>query len=149
MTFPDICNYIIRHNLDTASRKKNLIHKRMYLYAYLYYNYKKSLVQIAKMFNKADHVTIRHALISGEYVQHYDNFIEDTKDLMELAPFIIPPYINKVDRKALSKSRPRSLRVTVTLSQKQFNDFIKTQDEHIILDLLWKQFTKSTRNDKC
>lgn len=52
---------ILKHGLNTASRKQHLLYQRYYLYSVLSNRAKMSLVDIGKMFNK-DHSTIIHGL---------------------------------------------------------------------------------------
>jgi hypothetical protein len=148
MTLNDINNYIIRHNLNKPSRKRESVYQRMYLYGVLYHCHKKTLMDIAKLFYKKDHVSIRHALIKAEYVQHYEEFIDATRVLMECYPFIIPPYENKVYSTTKKIRQSQSLKVTITLTKKKFVEFLESEDPNIVFEILWKQFTKSVRNAK-
>jgi hypothetical protein len=105
-------------------------------------------MQIAQMFNKKDHVTIRSSLVKAEYVQNYEDYIEATRVLMEMIPFIIPPYKEYVRSPLIKKHSPQNLKVTVSLTKKQFYNYMHSQDINIIFDILWKQFSKSQRYAK-
>jgi hypothetical protein len=145
MTIKDIENYIIRYNLNIASRKPSDVYQRMFLYAYLYHNYNWTLKKIADLFNKKDHVTIRHALIEAETYQHYPEFIETTTLLMEQTRFIIPPYKFSNRNQLKQKKTPDKFTVTINLSKQKYINYLKTKDEELIYDVLWYTFTKNIR----
>jgi hypothetical protein len=146
MTIEDIERYIIRYNLNIASRKPADVYQRMFLYAYLYHHYKWTLKRISNLFNKKDHVTIRHALIEAETYQHYPEFIEATILLMEQTRFIIPPYT--FPKSSQQKQTPDKFTVTVNISKQKYINYLKTKDEELIYNILWDTFTKNIKHGK-
>jgi len=146
MTIEDIEKYVIRHNLNYPSRKDTNKYKRMFLYAYLYYHHKWTLMAIAKLFNKQGHVTVRNALQQADRLQHYDQFIEATVEIMECTRFIIPEY--RGSNKRINKRKKRKeevITVTVDLTKRAYLKYMKTQDPEIILDILWKRIISKTK----
>lgn len=148
MTIEDIEKYIIRYNLNIASRKPADVYQRMFLYAYLYHHYKWTLKRISNLFNKKDHVTIRHALIEAETYKHYPEFIEATTLLMEQTRFIIPPYKFPNRSQIKQKQTPNKFTVTVSISKQKYINYLKTKDEELIYDILWYTFTKNIKYAK-
>lgn len=145
MTIEDIKNYIIRHNLNIASRKPEVIYQRMFLYAYLFHHHKWTLKKIATLFNKKDHVTVRHALIEAYHRQHYTEFIDTTVSIMEQTRFIIPEYAPRIKKQRVFKKSPDSFAVTVKLSKQKYITYLKTKDEDLIFDALWDLFIQKIR----
>lgn len=145
MNIEDIERYVIVHNLNIASRKPEVIHQRMFLYAYLYHHYHWTLVRIAKLFNKKDHITIRHALIEAFHRQHYSDFIDSTVSLMEQTRFIIPEYIPNVKKPRVYKRNSNTFTVTVKLSKQKYIAYLKSKDEELIFDVLWHTFTNNIK----
>jgi hypothetical protein len=145
MTIEDIERYIIRYNLNIASRKPADVYQRMFLYAYLYHHYKWTLKRISNLFNKKDHVTIRHALIEAETYQHYPEFIDATALLMQQTRFIIPTYKVAKRNQVKQKKTLDKFTITVRLSKEKYINYLKTKDEELIYDVLWDIFTKNIK----
>lgn len=145
MTTQDIEYYVIRHNLNIPSRKPEHVYQRTFLYGYLYHHYKWSLVSIAKLFNKKDHVSIIHALKNAETIQHYDDYITATKLLREQVPYVIPPYATKKYTQKKIKKEPSSFSVTVKLNKDDYIQYLKAQDKEIIYNALWKIFIQKIK----
>jgi hypothetical protein len=146
MTIQDIEHYVIRYNLDSASRKEELVYQRMFLYAYLYHHHKWTLRNIATLFKKKDHVTIRHALLEADDIQHREEFITATALLMEQTKFIIPPYKYK-GRKYNKKSATR-FSITVNVKKEQYINYLKSKDQDIVFDAIWDLFVKHIKYAK-
>ncbi len=78
--------YIQEENLDTKSRKRELVYQRFYIYKYLKEeNSHNSLAWIGQEFGR-DHATVIHGL--REYEKYKDDrlFLEYTKQVRELFP---------------------------------------------------------------
>lgn len=148
MTIEDIQHYIIRYNLDSASRKPDKVYQRMFLYAYLFHKHKWTLRKIANLFNKKDHITIRHSLIQAETYKHYPEFIDATTLLMEQTRFIIPPYKYTKRGEKKHKKPLDNYTLTVRLSKQKYINYLKSKDENIIFDVLWDMFVKNVRYAK-
>lgn len=137
MTIEDIKNYIIKHNLDTSSRKAEFIDCRMYLYAILYHQKRWSLTKIAKLFKKKDHIPVRSALMQAHYLQYDERFIENTQELMELHPFVIPPYINQ------NECTNPNYDLLLNLDKESFIRYMQTKDMNVVYDMLWEQMVQT------
>jgi len=139
MTLNDIKTYIIKQNLDSPSRKRKAVDQRMYLYAYIYHflNYK-NLTKIGKLFGNRNHASIRHALINAPEIQFQEDFLNNTKELNDQIPIIIPEY------KQSLKNRPNTYKLTIKVSRSDFYEYIETKDKKIIYDILFRHLIKST-----
>jgi hypothetical protein len=150
MTIKDIETYIIRYNLNTSSRKAEVIDQRMYLYAYLFHIIELPLEKIGAMFSYVNnkgklvprgHITVRHALLKADYQQHDDRFIKNTKLLNQQLRFVIPPYdVDRVPTK-------NKFEVCLTLSKDRFIEFIKSQNDLVIYDYLWTIMTQNAAKE--
>lgn len=141
MTVEDIINFKIRYNLETKSNKDFYIHNRMYCYALLFYKHSWSLSDVAELFSK-NHATVRSALKRADYVQHHDQFIQDTELLQQQTPtFIIPAYKSK-PRKKTGKKPPKkkvkSFNISLTVNKTEYIEHIKNKDLEEIYDLIWQ-----------
>lgn len=146
MNIEDIENYIIRYNLNYPSRKGENVYKRMFLYAYLYHHHKWTLERIAKLFNKKDHVVIRHALLDADVIQHHKKFIEATSYLKDCTSFIIPKYDPKSrTTKKKPKRKEETITITVTLTKRKFLEYTRKKDPKVILNMLWKIMSSKPR----
>jgi len=150
MTIEDIENYIIRYNLNSGSRKAEIIDQRMYLYAYLFHIHNLSLAKTGAMFsytnNKGklvvkDHATVRHALRKADYVQHEERFIENTERLNSQLRFVIPPY--KEEQFPTSEK----FEVCLSLGKERFVEFMKAQNDIVIYDFLWDIMTVTAKKE--
>ena len=150
MTIKDIETYIIRYNLNTSSRKAEVIDQRMYLYAYLFYMIELPLEKVGAMFSYINkkgklvprgHDTVRHALLKADYQQHDERFIENTKLLSEQLRFVIPPYDK--DRVPTREK----FEVCLTLSKDKFVEFMKSQNEVVVYDYLWTIMTQAATKE--
>jgi len=143
MTLQDVENYIIRHNLNERTRKREISDPRMYLYAYLFHKLGLNFSEIGKIFGR-NHAAIRSGVIAVFTTQHYDDFVEHTQELMDQLRFIVPEY---KDRKVRTTERKEKLyTVNVKLTKTQFNKYMKKKDEKVILDLLFNAMVEQSRS---
>ena len=152
MTLEDVKNYIIRKNLDSTTRKRNVIDERIYLYCYIYYVLEiKDLALIGKIFGTKDmhgnlikakdRLTVRSALITAANIQFHDTFLKHTKELNDQIPMIIPEYKFKTrNNPETTNIRPAKVlyEVNVKLTRAQFKEYIKHKDPDYVLDILFK-----------
>ena len=160
MTLEDVKNYIIRKNLNSKSNKRHIVDERAYLYAYIYHFLKiDNLSRIGEMFGQTDengnrlrnekgnlikakdHATVRHALIKVTDIQFQDSFIENTKELHNQIPIIIPEYKNKirnVGRIPNVKKKGKQYEITIKVNKEQFYEYARKQDPKVIFDFLFK-----------
>ncbi len=75
--------YISAEGLNTKSRRRDIVYRRMYLFKYLKQMQDKTLTEIGNLFNR-DHSTIIHGLKTFEDVKLYDDFIDYTQKEFEL-----------------------------------------------------------------
>jgi hypothetical protein len=141
MTLEDVKTYIIKKNLDSKSRKREIADERMYLYGYIFYFLNiDNLSLIGKMFNR-DHATVRSALIKVPDIQFQQEFIKNTKELNDQIPIIIPEYKNKVrnvGRIPDVKKRGKEYEITVRVSRDVFYEYARKKDPEVILDYLFR-----------
>jgi len=97
-----------------------------------------NLSSIGRMFGKG-HATVRSALIKAEYIQHQEEFIENTKDLMEQIPFIIPKYKPKNIKLSSVQKKGKEYVLTIKITKTAFYEYAKTKDIEVIFDFLFKQ----------
>jgi len=138
MTLNDIKTYIIKQNLDSPSRKRKAIDQRMYLYAYIYHflNYK-NLTKIGKLFGNRNHASIRHALINAPQIQFQEDFLNNTKELNDQIPIIIPEY------KQSLKNITHTYELNIKVSRSEFYTYMETKDNKIVYDILFRHLIGS------
>ena len=73
MTLQEIKDYICEEGLDTKSRKREFVFRRMYLYKYLRVMHSLPLEKIGDMFNK-NHATVLNGLNKFEVLFKYSDF---------------------------------------------------------------------------
>ena len=83
MTLQEIKDYICEEGLDTKSRKREVVYRRIYLYKYLQQMEGLTLTAIGKMFNK-DHATVIHGLKTFDNVKLYEDFMDYTRKEFEI-----------------------------------------------------------------
>ena len=76
----EIKEYIQIQNLDTNNRKREIVYKRFYLFAYLRQTYGYSLQRIGRLFDR-DHATVIHGLRSYDYFKDDLLFLEITEEI--------------------------------------------------------------------
>ena len=83
MTLQEIKDYICAEGLDTKSRKREVVYRRIYLFKYLQQMEGLTLTAIGKMFNK-DHATVIHGLKTFDNVKLYEDFMDYTRKEFEI-----------------------------------------------------------------
>ena len=83
MTLQEIKDYICEEGLDTKSRKREVVYRRIYLFKYLQQMEGLTLTAIGKMFNK-DHATVIHGLRTFDNVKLYEDFMDYTRKEFEM-----------------------------------------------------------------
>jgi hypothetical protein len=160
MDLQDVKNYIIKKNLDSESRTRNIIDERTYLYAYLYHFLKiEDLELIGEIFGTKDmhghlikpkdRTTIRHALVSASSVQFDAKFIEHTRELNAQIPIVIPEFIYGIRTKRKTIIRQDTYPITINVNKQDFEKYIKSKDPDMILDiLLHNMIQQAKRNNR-
>lgn len=143
MTIEDVKNYIVRHNLTERTRKRTVSDPRMYLYAYLFHEKKLNLSQIALIFGRG-HDTVRSGVIAVFTTQHYDDFIENTKELMDQLRFIVPEYVDR--KKRVKKREERLYSVNVKLTKSQYRKYMRKQNPDVIFELLFNSVLEQSKS---
>lgn len=166
MDLQNVQAYIIKNNLNTKSRKREIVDQRAYLFAYLFHFLNiRNLSKIGRMFARLDkngrpaekikvikgerttvidcpeHATVRHHLVISAQIQFHDEFIKNTKELHDKIPIIIPEYKNKarnVGKLPDVKKRGKEYEITIKVTKDVFFDYAKKQDPNVIFDYLFK-----------
>ena len=110
--------YISAEGLNTKSRRRDIVYRRMYLFKYLKQMQDKTLTEIGGLFNR-DHSTIIHGLKTFEDVKLYDDFIDYTQKEFEL--FRIDTF--RRDLRTLN-------RIPVQFSREEFETIAKVRMEN-------------------
>lgn len=166
MDLQDVQRYIIRNNLNTKSRKREVVDQRAYLFAYLFHFLNiRNLSEIGRMFARLDnhgrpaekikvikgerttvidcpdHATVRHHLITSAQIQFHDEFIKNTKELHDQIPIVIPEYKNRarnVGKLPDVKKRGKEYEIKIKITKEVFFDYARKQDPNVIFDYLFK-----------
>lgn len=86
----NIQEYIQLEKLDTNNRKRELVYKRFYMFAYLRKTYGYSLQKIGKLFSR-NHATIIHGINEYEYFKEDKLFKEITEEISQDFPMGVIP----------------------------------------------------------
>tara|TARA_R100001440_G_scaffold111_2_gene276 strand:- start:209 stop:541 length:333 start_codon:yes stop_codon:yes gene_type:complete len=86
----NIQEYIQLEKLDTNNRKRELVYKRFYMFAYLRKTYGYSLQKIGKLFSRS-HATIIHGINEYEYFKEDKLFKEITEEIRQDFPMGVIP----------------------------------------------------------
>ena len=81
----DIKEYIQIEKLDTNNRKREIVYKRFYMFAYLRKTYGYSLQRIGRLFGR-HHATIMHGIKEYEYFKEDKLFQEITEEIRQDYP---------------------------------------------------------------
>lgn len=83
MTNEEIKEYIEAEQLNTKSRRRDIVYRRIYLFKYLQQMEGLTLTAIGKLFNR-DHATIINGLRTFDNVKLYEDFMDYTRKEFEL-----------------------------------------------------------------
>ena len=112
---------------------------------------KNFLTEEGKIIGAKNHATVRSALIKVESFQFDPEFIRNTKELSSQIPMVIPKYKNqKIHHTRLSnvEKKGKEYVLTVKITRSAFYEYVKTQDQDIIMDFLFRNMLKSAPKKK-
>ena len=165
MKLDDVKTYITRKNLNSKSSKRDIVDERVYLYAYLYHFLKlDNLTKIGDLFapvnevgefmydekgkimGALNHATIRHHLIKAPDIQFDPEFLENTKELHDQIPIIIPQYKGKLTSRGKIpnvKKNGKVYEITVKVTKEVFFEYAKKQDPEVIMEFMFKHMLEA------
>lgn len=138
MNIEQVLDYVEKHNLNKKSNKRVIVDRRNYVIAYMYHILKiHNLSTLGTMLGNRNHATIINSLKNAHSLKDDNEFVINTIDIRSYIEFDIPPYISvrKTQELEIDYSRQTSsMCVTIKLQKKEFVEYLKTQDQTIVLN---------------
>lgn len=143
----EVKKYIDEVGLNTSSRKRQLVDKRTYMFAYMYYVLgMEDMGEIGSYFGK-DRTTVLFHVKKYDSLKNDNEFILNTKSTSEIFPIgDVERYVNRavgarsVDYRIMPNG---NYEVTIQLTRAQGKKFLRTKDSNFILEILFRQMIRN------